>query len=141
MVQKAKTVFNRNNIAVASFGGVVISSFIYLLLTALFATMINGQTLAGETIKPAVPVILYLSHTIGGLSAALLSVEKKAIAAILSIAGSYFILTSINILFWDGTFDAVLLKAFSGLLAFSTVFLILLRGKQGRRPSRKYRSR
>lgn len=141
MVKKSIISSKHNSIAVSSLFGTAVALTASALLSFLLAFLINGESIAYERIGIIVPVILYISHTLGGLIGATMSSEKKAIAAVISIAASFFILTSVNILLIDGLFHAILPKILSGLFAYVTVFLILLRGESGKKRPRKIRPR
>ena len=112
-----------------------------LLLSILLAFLVDGQHVAYESIGMIAPIIIYLSHTLGGLISAALSIEKKAIAALISVAASFFILTASNILFWNSSFHGIIPKILSALVAYASVFLILLREEKAKRRPRKIRHR
>lgn len=141
MIKKTSISQKHNSVAVASAYGACIGIAIGLLLSALLAFLINNNSIAYEMIGMISPIILYVSHAMGGLIGAIMSKEKKAIVALICIAVSFFILGAGNILFMDGAFHGILPKLLSGLLAYGTIFLILLRGEGGKKRSIKIRSR
>lgn len=141
MVKKSITSSMHNSIAISSLFGTAVALAASALLSCLLAFLINGENIAYERIGIITPVILYISHTLGGLIGATLSSEKKAITAVISIAASLFVLAAINILFMDSSFHAILPKILSGLFAYVTVFLILLRGESGKKRPIKIRPR
>ena len=136
MHNRKKPTKGQRSIATAIVTGAVVSGIMSMILISLASTLILGGILDAANTTPVVYVILFLSAFFGAVT----NVRKRethiAITAAAIAAVYLFILITINIICYNGTFEH--LWSSLGITAIATALsaLIAVRGRKGK--NRRY---
>lgn len=114
------------------------SAAIIIAATALITTLITERTVELSVIKYIYPVVLFVAGFVASLISGHLAQEGKLLASLGSPAVVLFILIAVTILFFEASFQRVLLGFLALIIGCGTAIILNLRPQKKRKyPRRK----